>query len=87
MKRIVLVAMLALGGCAIGGVAAQGYTAPDGRPGFLITCGGILKSMATCYNDARAVCNGQDYEVIGKSVTPRDDTITENRSLEIVCKR
>jgi hypothetical protein len=87
MKLQVLILAVALGGCAIMSAPVQSYTTPDGRQGYMLRCGGVLMTMATCYTDARKMCQGGDYEVINRSVTPRDDTATENRNIEIVCKR
>ena len=87
MKAVLVVLALGLGGCAAMDATVQSYTTPEGKPGYLLTCSGILKSMATCYADARKVCQGGDYEVINRSVSQRADTTTENRSIEIVCKR
>ena len=87
MKAVLVVLVLGLGGCALMDSSVQSYTTPDGRPGFMLSCGGALKSMATCYADARKMCQGGDYEIVNRSVTPRNETTTENRSIEIICKR
>lgn len=92
LQVLILAVMVGLGGCAILQTAmfdssVQSYTTPDGRQGFMLKCGGVARSMATCYADARKVCQGGDYEILNRSVTARDDTATENRSIEIACKR
>jgi hypothetical protein len=90
MKRIILAGILALGGCHMTDVfkpPTQSYVTPDGRPGYIIHCGGVMFSMATCYSAAREMCGGKDYDLLDKSVTSRDDTATQNRNIEIACKR
>ena len=62
--RIMLVGLLALGGCStiewvFSGPAPEPFTAPDGRAGFMLRC----QSMPECYNDARAACKG-NYDVL-----------------------
>ena len=62
-KLIVLCAAVALGGCAAG---VETVTAPNGKPGFLITCDGSADSWAKCYNAAIKQCNGP-YDIVDKN--------------------
>ena len=89
MKKLILGSALMLGGCHIADVfetPAQSYVTPDGRSGYVIRCGGIASSITDCYAKARALCGGRDYDLLDKNISPRDDTATENRSIEIACK-
>lgn len=53
------------------------YT-PDGRRGFVITCGGFLNSWSTCLVDAGRACGHAGYDTIQGS--------EEDRNLLIACK-
>ena len=87
MRFAVVIAALALGGCAMGAAFSPivtPYVSGDGRQAYQIRCGGVAMSMASCQTKARELCGG-NFEETNRSVTSRDDTITENRSIEIVC--
>ena len=60
---IALGALAALAGCAAG---VESVTAPNGKPGFLITCDGSADSWAKCYNAAIKECKGP-YDVVDKN--------------------
>lgn len=66
MKRLVVVAFLAAGGCGlarlVNGPTPTAFTAPDGRTGFSLSCDA---DMAYCHNEARTACGG-DYEVLNQ---------------------
>lgn len=87
MKIKVLLLALATGGCALGsafGPIVTPFTSGDGRQAYQIHCGGVAMSMATCQTKARELCGGNFTET-NRSVTSRDDTVTENRSIEVIC--
>jgi hypothetical protein len=92
--RLLLVGLIALSGCStlewvFSGPPPQPFTAPDGRAGYMLTCG----SMAACYNDARAACKG-DYEVLAQNertflreaneVSPTRTDV--ERTMSVACK-
>jgi len=52
--------------------------APDGRRGFVITCGGFLNSWSSCLVQAGRACGNRGYETIKGS--------EEDRSMLIACK-
>lgn len=60
MKKLALVALLGLGGCATD-APPRAFTAPDGRAAFAIQCS--ESGMSVCYDRARASCGG-NYEVL-----------------------
>lgn len=86
--RIVLVAVLAFlpTSCVSYTGEAKPFTAPDGRPAYLISCGGMQRTIAACHDKAREICGG-NYAELNRSVSPRETGLgsTENRSIEIVC--
>jgi len=84
MKLQVLILAVALGGCV--SVGKEPMTMADGQSGYLLRCGGVLFSMADCASEARRLCGG-DYTELNRSITPRGDSGTESRTIEIVCKR
>lgn len=71
MRKTLLIALLALGGCS----SIKPITMPDGRAGFLVVCERNFQSIADCRNDARKACNGGNYEEVTRRET----------YLEIVC--
>lgn len=90
MKIGVLFLALATGGCALGSIGSAfgpivtPFTSGDGRQAYQIHCGGAAMSIASCQTKARELCGG-NFTEINRSVTSRNDTITENRSIEVVC--
>jgi hypothetical protein len=84
MRIVVGLAAFALASCTH---AAQPFTTPDGKPAWLVRCGGAMRTMTACHEIGRKVCRG-NYTVLNQVVTPRatDDFATENRSIEIVCE-
>jgi len=88
MRKLAFVGLFMLGSCAIGAPIVDSFVTPDGKSASLIRCGGMLMTIATCHEKARALCGG-DYTEINRSITTRtgpDGTSTENRSIEVVCK-
>ena len=86
MRALWLIPAFGLASCAGFGVPrVEGFKTPDGRDAFFIRCGGELLTLASCHNEARKVCGG-DYTEVNRTVTPRGETSTENRSIEVVCK-
>jgi hypothetical protein len=53
------------------------YT-PDGRRGFVVTCGGFLNNWSSCLVKAGRACGNRGYDTIQGS--------EEDRSLLIACK-
>jgi len=73
--RLVLASItLALAAC--GGVHPT--YAPDGRRGFVVTCGGFLNSWSSCLVKAGRACGNRGYETINGS--------EEDRSMMVACK-
>ncbi len=51
---------------------------PDGRRGFVVTCGGFLNSWSSCLVKAGRACGNRGYDTLQGS--------EEDRSLLIACK-
>ena len=51
---------------------------PDGRRGFVITCGGYLNSWSSCLVKAGQACGTQGYETVKGN--------EEDRAMLIACK-
>ena len=51
---------------------------PDGRRGFVVTCGGFLGNWSSCLVKAGRACGNRGYETIKGS--------DEDRSILIACK-
>jgi hypothetical protein len=58
--------------------AQKATYAPDGRRGFVITCGGFLNSYSTCLVDAGRACGSRGFETLQGS--------EEDRTMLIACK-
>ncbi len=71
---IAIIALAAAVSCA--GPHAT-YT-PDGRRGYVVTCGGYLNSWSTCLVKAGRACGSRGYDTIQDS--------EEDRTLMIACK-
>ena len=72
----VLIAFLALAG---GACSSQHATyAPDGRRGYVITCGGYLNVYASCLVRAGRACGNNGYETLNGG--------EDERRLLIACK-
>lgn len=69
MRTVLLGLGLVVAGCAN---APAAFTAPDGRAGYSIHCGGIeMNGAPDCHRQARELCSG-DYDVLrqaGNGVT------------------
>lgn len=92
--RFMLVGLLALSGCStlewvFSGPPPTAFTAPDGRPGYLLEC----NAMSACYNDARAACKG-NYDVLDQNertyLIPADQVSPTRtgveRTMSVACK-
>jgi len=90
---VVVVALLALGGCAAKyplerspldavlyglGPQAKEFPGPDGRRGFSIACAGGARS-SECYEAAAKVCDGK-YDILARGNVEGDG------ALDVVCK-
>lgn len=51
---------------------------PDGRRGFVVTCGGFLNNWSSCLVKAGQACGNQGYETIKGN--------EEDRAMMIACK-
>ncbi len=56
--------LLVLSGCGAG--MAKIYL-PDGTQGYRVTCGGAVRSMGTCYEEAGKICGERGYVDLGNS--------------------
>jgi hypothetical protein len=71
-----LIALIAL---ASGACSSQHATyAPDGRRGYVITCGGYLNGYASCLVKAGRACGNNGYEILNGG--------EDERRLLIACK-
>jgi len=71
--------VLALLACALAGCSSVHPTyVPDGRRGFVVTCGGVLNNGSTCLIRAGRACGNHGYDVI--------EGTDEDRSMLIACK-
>jgi hypothetical protein len=66
--------LIALVGCS----GTHSTYAPDGRRGFVVTCGGFLNSGSTCLVKAGRACGNHGYDLINGS--------EEDRNMMIACK-
>jgi len=93
MKRTILFAMLALGGCA---TVHQSF-APDGRAAYTLNCSGLARGWDKCFEAAGNLCKSAGFDVIDRS----DENVaaigagsgglfgarTNERSMVIACKK
>jgi hypothetical protein len=75
-SRKALIAVIALAGSACSSEHAT-YV-PDGRRGYVVTCGGYLNSYANCLVKAGRACGNKGYETLSGS--------EDDRSMLIACK-
>ena len=66
--------LLALAGCH----SLHSTYAPDGRRGFVVTCGGFLDSWSSCLLKAGRACGNRGYDMVKGS--------EEDRNMLIACK-
>jgi hypothetical protein len=68
MNRILLIALLSLGGCA---TSSQTH-GPNGKTAHSINCPGSANSWGSCYEKAGTLCGTSGYDVVaqGGTVTP-----------------
>jgi hypothetical protein len=67
-KLLVVVAALTIGACSS---VHQTYV-PDGRRGYVISCGGLLNSYANCLVKAGRACGSNGYETLKGGEDDRD---------------
>jgi hypothetical protein len=73
--RLAIIAIvLACGACR----SQHATYAPDGRRGYVITCGGFLNSYATCLVKAGRACGSNGYETLKGN--------EDDREMLIACK-
>lgn len=83
MKRLLLVCVVAVGGCATDeidtffGERLTSVTLPDGRAGHVVYC---ERGIDYCYERSRKQCGG-NYEVVNRT----ESTEEVARKIEIVC--
>lgn len=63
---------------ALAACAVHPTYAPDGRRGFVISCGGFLNSWSSCLVKAGRACGNRGYDTIKGS--------EEDRSMMVACK-
>jgi hypothetical protein len=70
MKRLLLLALLPLAGCAITKVK-ETYSA-DGEKAYMIRCDGGANNMGNCYAKAGEICSSKGYDTlyVNGEVTP-----------------
>ncbi len=96
MRKILLVVVLAVAGCA---VATEVYT-PDGRKGLSIDCSGVENAWSYCFAKAGEYCKSAGYDILAKDNTTGQYSYvsyangilgggsgtTYNREIVIACK-
>jgi hypothetical protein len=70
----VIAIVLACGACR----SQHPTYAPDGRRGYVITCGGFLNSYATCLVKAGRACGSNGYDTLKGN--------EDDREMMIACK-
>ena len=63
MKSALLLAVLALAGCA---AVVKPMTTPEGKAGFLVSCDGSADDWTSCYAAATKACNGK-YNIVDRN--------------------
>ena len=63
MKKLLLIALLPLAGCA---TSSQTF-GPTGKPAHSIGCNGGANSWGTCYEKAGSLCGAAGYDVIAQN--------------------
>ena len=66
--------LFALVGCG----SLHSTYAPDGRRGFVVTCGGFLNGWSSCLVKAGRACGNRGYDMVKGS--------EEDRNMMIACK-
>ena len=66
--------LLALAGCH----SPRSTYAPDGRRGYVVTCGGFLNSWSSCLIKAGRACGNRGYDIVSGT--------EEDRDMMIACK-
>ena len=74
MRLVIASIALSLSACS----SQHATYVPDGRRGFVVTCGGFLSSWSSCLVKAGRACGNRGYETIKGS--------DEDRSILIACK-
>jgi hypothetical protein len=67
-RLLITLAALSASACS---TVHQTYV-PDGRRGYVITCGGLLNSYASCLVKAGRACGSNGYETLKGSEDDRD---------------
>lgn len=78
IKHALILAAIFLGGCAAG---VKPISSPSGKQGFVINCGGGLRSWAQCYDAATKACGGT-YKIVDTATTQRTEI---SRVLVVEC--
>ena len=61
MRIVLLLALFGLAGC---GTSVSEVTLPDGRPGYVLRCGGIFEAKIDCNLKASEICPGGGFEPV-----------------------
>ena len=59
-RCLVVLAALVTAGCS----TQRATYVPDGRRGFVISCGGMMNTYARCLTEAGRACNSSGYEIV-----------------------
>jgi hypothetical protein len=70
--------VLSMAGALAGCNSVHSTYVPDGRRGFVVSCGGVLNGWSSCLVQAGRACGNHGYDVIKGS--------EEDRSMLIACK-
>ena len=73
-RLVVIGILLACGACR----SQHATYAPDGRRGYVITCGGFLNTYASCLVKAGRACGSNGYETLKGN--------EDDREMLIACK-
>lgn len=73
-RLFIVLITLVVGACS----SRQATYAPDGRRGYVVTCGGYLNSFANCLVKAGRACGNKGYETLKGG--------EDDRSLLVACK-
>lgn len=76
MRKLLLITLLPLAGCAI----SSETVGPSGKTAHSISCKGAMNSLSNCFEKAASICGKSGYDVI------MQDSTTFSRSVLVQCK-
>jgi hypothetical protein len=74
--RMSVIVLIAMASAACG--SQHSTYAPDGRRGYVITCGGFLNGFSSCLVEAGRACGNNGYDIVKGG--------EDDRSILIACK-